>query len=123
MEILSLITSVISIFLGIVAIIIAVKEAKKSDENYRRTENVLKEIEFKSMRMDQSLQTIQNHLLDMIKIAMERMGQPYNDLRPISKEEIDEILNAEILNDADEDATIIEKEKDMIERKKEYGNE
>lgn len=55
MELVSYISSFISVILGIAAIIIAKRESEKSTQYYEKTRDILKEIESRSLLIDRSV--------------------------------------------------------------------
>lgn len=82
----------LSIALGIIAIVVAVIEARKSARNYKKTKSLLDEISKRAELIDRTVLEHQAQLGSLLNKALDRIGQPPIDLRPISSEEIDAIL-------------------------------
>ena len=128
MEIISLVSGFVSIVLGAYAIWFAWKESRQSSENYNKTKELLATIEAKSELIDRSVQLQQTQLLAIINKALDKLGQPPIDMRPISLEEIDALVNEKIIavevpNHAGGETVIIDKAKNISSAlKKELSN-
>lgn len=91
-DIISLISGVISIALAIYAIWYAHKESKQSTKNYENTKELLTKIETKSELIDRSVQLQQTQLIHIINKALDKVGQPPLEMQPLSIEEIDALF-------------------------------
>ncbi|MBP3891115.1 MAG: hypothetical protein J6D29_02995 [Solobacterium sp.] len=115
MELVSYISSFISVILGIAAIIIAKRESEKSTQYYEKTRDILKEIESRSLLIDRSVQIQVKYMYDFLNKALDKIGQPH--IEPISNEEIEAILNdtvmLEVPNQSGGDTVIIDKIKNL----------
>lgn len=96
MGIVSLISGIISIFLGAYAIWFAWKESKHSAENYNKTKELLAKIESKAELIDRSVQLQQTQLIAIINKALDKVGQSPIDIHPLSLEEIDQIISEKV---------------------------
>lgn len=92
-DIISIIAGVISIILAIYAIWYAKRESALSAKNYEKTRELLVTIEHKSELIDQGIQFEQKYLLKIINKILDNNGREQIDLKPISLQEIDEIID------------------------------
>lgn len=89
----SIATGVVSVILAIYAIWFARKESTHSTENYQKTKDLLKEIEHKSELIDRGIQFEQQYLMEIINKLLNKSGQDAIDMKPLSLEEINEIVD------------------------------
>ena len=118
MDVVSLIVGVVSVVLSVFAIWFAMKESKKSDENYQKTKQVLEDIEHKSELIDRSVQLLQGQLIEIINKVLDKIVQSPIYITPISLEEIDALfkektIEVDISNKAGGKTAIIGELKDI----------
>lgn len=92
-DILSIASGVVSIVLAIYAIWFAKKESAQSADNYNKTKELLKDIEHKSELIDRGIQFQQQYLLDIINQMLNKAGKESVDMKPLSLNEINEIVD------------------------------
>ena len=92
MDIISIVSGLVSIALALYAIHYAKKESDKSQENYIKTREILKEIDNKSAQIDRGIQFEQQFLLQIINKLLGQEGKEPVSMQPISLQEIDEII-------------------------------
>lgn len=92
-DIISIISGVVSVILAIYAIIFAKKESAQSAENYNKTKELLSEIEHKSKLIDRGIQFEQKYLFEIINKLLNKSGKDTVDMKPLTLEEIDEIVD------------------------------
>lgn len=92
-DIISIISGVVSVILAIYAIIFAKKESAQSAENYNKTKELLSEIEHKSELIDRGIQFEQKYLFEIINKLLNKSGKDSVDMKPLTLEEIDEIVD------------------------------
>lgn len=92
-DIISIVSGVVSVILAIYAIIFAKKESAQSAENYKKTKELLSEIEHKSELIDRGIQFEQKYLFEIINKLLNKSGKDTVDMEPLTLEEIDEIVD------------------------------
>lgn len=92
-DIISIISGVVSVILAIYAIIFAKKESAQSAENYNKTKELLSEIEHKSELIDRGIQFEQKYLFEIINKLLNKSGKDTVDMKPLTLDEIDEIVD------------------------------
>ena len=92
-DILSIVSGVVSVVLAIYAIRFAKKESSQSADNYNKTKELLKDIEHKSELIDRGVQSQQQYLLDIINQMLNMSGKESVDMKPLSLAEINEIVD------------------------------
>lgn len=91
-DIISIIAGIISIILAIYAIWYAKRESALSAKNYKKTKEMLTEIEKRSELIDRGIQFEQKYLFEIINKILDIKGREPIDVQPISLKEIDEII-------------------------------
>lgn len=92
-DILSIASGVVSVVLAIYAIWFAKKESAQSADNYNKSKELLKDIEHKSELIDRGIQFQQQYLLDIINQMLNKAGKESVDMKPLSLNEINEIVD------------------------------
>lgn len=92
MDIVSIVSGIASIVLAIYAIHYAKGESKRSQENYLKTQDLIKEIDHKSSQIDRGIQFEQQFLLQIINKLLNQEGKSPITMQPISLKEIDSII-------------------------------
>lgn len=101
-----MIVDIISIFAGIVSIVLAVyaiyfakKESNQASDNYYNTKELLKEIEHKAELIDRGIQFEQKFLMKIVNSLLEKSGKEQIELSPLSIEEIDRLIDGKAENE------------------------
>ena len=96
-DIISILSGVISIVLAIYAINFAKEESRKSQENYTNTKELMKEVDHKVSLIDRGIEFEQQFLMQIINKLLNKEGQAPIAFQPISLREIDELIEGKTL--------------------------
>ena len=91
-DVISICGNILSIILAIYAIIFSRKEAKKSQDNYSKTKDLLGEVDHKVDMVDRGIQFMQDCNLKIINKLLEREDKDPVEFKPITLQEIDEFV-------------------------------
>ena len=86
-DIISIIAGIISIILALYAIWYAKRESALSAKNYKKTKEMLTEIEKRSELIDRGIQFEQKYLFEIINKILDIKGREPIDVQPISLKE------------------------------------
>ena len=98
-DIISVFAGIVSIILAVYAIIFAKKESRQSSDNYYNTKELLKEIEHKAELIDRGIQFEQEFLMKIVNSLLEKSGKEQIESSPLSIEEIDRLIDGKAENE------------------------
>lgn len=98
-DIISVFAGIVSIILAVYAIIFAKKESRQSSDNYYNTKELLKEIEHKQELIDRGIQFEQEFLMKIVNSLLEKSGKEQIESSPLSIEEIDRLIDGKAENE------------------------